>query len=350
MKKALVVSALVVALGVAAWTVLSLGLIRPPAAGPTPPAAAPTIPTGPPCTPEAPCRIRILFGATRRGLEAIRASNIDLRRGCAHGVGCLLPDVAKADTEELARAFEVSGVSQTSQGKRSIELTYDVLPMPIDDEEAAPIEDAHPEFPASKMTYSIKDRLPSVKRLHDAAKAQPAYNAVVVFGRTSIVGCYMNSLSGSGYVVLPACTTDGFWADKDARLKHVLLFLHELGHVFGASHNDAAHLQPCTTAQACAWEQCTDKRCTPEELAYAPHAFCTLVGQWDVLDPDGRASGCLAHTDGEQGTGWIREYSHPGSCRSPGFERFQCGDARHDAASVMRAGASRVARARPPVS
>ena len=164
-------------------------------------------------------------------------------------------------------------------------------------------------------------------------------------------GCVANSVSRDGLVLMPGCVAADYLAGRGADRTEELLFLHEVGHVFGAWHNDFGNPQPCRMAAehrdaptACAWETCTDKApCPRSRLIDEPNAFCTLVGQYNFGSGD---TFCRAHRRGEQGAGWIREYSHPGACHTPGWGAWPCGDAGHDAVSAMKARASRVAAQR----
>src|SRR5262249_38098092 len=113
-----------------------------------------------------------------------------------------------------------------------------------------------------------------------------ANQVIVVFTglQNPLGGCVANSVQRGGLIGGPRCTI------SDSGRNEELLFLHELGHDFGAAHNDWANPQPCgdaaTGASNCAWETCLDGPCGRERLMDEPAAFCTLVGQYNYGSHD----------------------------------------------------------------
>jgi hypothetical protein len=293
------------------------------------------------CTAANPCRIHIRFGYTKRGFEGMwpltrgderaLAPCINTRRDVRR---CLLDRVAKENTAALRLAFQRSGLSGTAQHP-TVLLDYSVATKPSDAYFSANTDvDAGP-IPGGLFNRRLLDELNTTLPILTGRS-----QIVVVFsGLTGMLGgCVANSVSREGLVILPACLTNHYAAKPDWAQAEQLIFLHEVGHVFGAAHNDNGNPQPCIPGKgalsppACAWEQRLDPGPTDRAaLQLEPRAFCTLVGQYNY----GGDTFCRAHRGGENGGGWIREYSHPGKCRTPGWEAYDCGDAGHDAVSVM---------------
>ena len=287
------------------------------------------------CTAEAPCEVRIAFAATDFAARSMPEGR--LRR------------VAEDDLAALRLAFRRSGIEHVAIAAPT------VLERPIDagqmDRVDAPANWTDPVG----FNQRLLRWLPKAKGMRGPARRT---NIVVVFSGFRGPGgaCYANALAGGGYVVVPACMLDGYATDAEARMAQKVMLLHEIGHIFGAFHNDHGNPQPCREASrfgkeptSCAWEQCIGRVCDAEELFSAPDAFCTLAGQYNYdAGPEGR-SHCRAHTGGEEGSGWILEYSHPGKCRTPGYEAQDCGDAAHDSAGTIQRMAAKVARTRPRV-
>jgi hypothetical protein len=301
---------------------------KPPASG-----SAPQKTAAPPCATQSPCRLLIRFGYTTKGLNGLQPSSplthsavAGCRRTRRERQLCLLDRVAARNTASIRRAFRASGLSGTRQWP-TVVFDYSVDTAPSDSPGGTDID-------GNEMDgATFNNRL-----LSEIAKTKPdlaerAQIRVVFTGLGAVLGgCVANSAARDGVIVMPACLS-GYAADIED-----LLFLHEAGHTFGAAHNDNGAPQPCVATAgalgppACAWEQRLDPGPTdPASLRLEPRAFCTLVGQFNYW-----ADFCRAHKGGENGGGWIREYSHPGKCRTPGWEAYDCGDATHDAVSVMR--------------
>ncbi|MDQ0464184.1 hypothetical protein QO010_001965 [Caulobacter ginsengisoli] len=313
------------------------------------------------CTADAPCEIRILFAYTSQGAKVLQPS-LDFEReaiaSCAKTGRdpslCVLDRVANEDVAALRQAFLTSGVTQLTDGRPNIVFAPPVVMDRAIDEGAAMRLDTPANYGSpSAFNKQLLGWLPEARSLRGKARK---VNLVVVF--TGMRGpedaCYADSLQNNGYILMPACLVRGYVAVPRIAFDHQLLFLHEVGHLFGAFHNDNGNPQPCSVAAAsrrdprgCAWEQCLARQCSTEQLAEAPDAFCTLVGQYNYNGGPTGERFCRAHRAGEQGLGWIREYSHPGKCRLRGYEAYDCGDASHDAVGVMRARAWSVSRARP---
>lgn len=316
------------------------------------------------CTAEAPCRVRILFQYTQAGLAQLQPRTVNERarlKACYAEHGdygfCMINQIAKDDTAALEQAFLRSGVTEVTDGRPNIVFEAPAVPLTPSNgvDWADPMRlDAYGAY-ADPAEFNVRllDALPKNRLMKRYAKD---YTLVVVF--TGLVdqvdkGCLYNSVSRWGYVVLPGCVTAGYLLHPRLALEEQLLFLHEAGHIFGAAHNDNGLPQPCAQAArsgfsptACAYEACLDKACDKAGLELEPRAFCTLVGQFNY---GGQDSFCRAHRGGEMGSGWVREYSHDGSCRTPGFEGRRCGDAAHDAATAMRARVWRVTHTAPGV-
>jgi hypothetical protein len=294
------------------------------------------------CTPAQPCEIRIAFAATDSAA-----------RGMPEG---LLDRVARDDVAALRAAFQRSGVTVIEAGEPDIVFVPPVVvERPIDSGQIDRFD-----MPASwsdpvGFNEAMLRWLPGARHLR--ATARRVNLAVVFTGMRGPDGaCYANAVAGSGYLVIPGCLLDGYAGDAHIAWNHRIMFLHEAGHIFGAFHNDNGDPQPCRdaarsgkAANSCAWEQCLGRACSADQLQFARDAFCTLVGQYNYnRGPDGE-SFCRAHRGGENGSGWILEYSHPGKCRTPGYEAFDCGDAGHDQVAVMRRQAPVVAGQHPRV-
>jgi len=337
-KSLLTVMAVLLVFAAGAWFAWSSGLI--------PDVLSPT--RTEPCSIEDPCRIRIAFAFTEEGRRAMTPATPEelalvapcVRSGADPAL-CLLRRVAQDDVAALTTAFRRSGLIEERDGRASLSFEAQVVEEAIDGGPQMRIDirsnhGAPPEFNRSLMNW-----LPDSRGLRRQA---PEANIAIVFSglRGPAGECFANSLASRGYVTSPACLLRGYHR-KPVAAAHRIMALHEVGHLFGAFHNDFGDPQPCRDAArsghsttACAWEQCKGRTCTREELMFAKDAFCTLVGQYNYnRGPTGR-SFCRAHEGGEDGTGWIYEYSHPGKCRTPGFEAFDCGDATHDAVSAMR--------------
>jgi hypothetical protein len=292
------------------------------------------------CTPADPCEIRFAFAYTQSATR-------DLPPG-------LLIRVAREDLKAFRKALRISGVLQGRPGQPNIQIVQPVvLDRAIDARQASRVDQPAGWRDPVGFNQRMLQWLPTTKALEPTARK---VNVVVIL--TGLRGangdCYANAASGDGYIVIPACLLDGYATDPKVVLGHHIMFLHEAGHIFGAFHNDAGDPQPCREATrsgkdptSCAWEQCTGRTCTAEELRFAPDAFCTLVGQYNYKRAPG---GCRAHTGGYQASGWIMEFSHPGKCNSPGYEAYDCGDANHDAVSAIRRAAPRVAAKGPSIN
>lgn len=337
MKRVLLVAGALAALAAVAWVGLvvmaNMGIafsIRGPA------------PRNGDCTAASPCEIRIAFAATDSAARQMPAG--------------LLKRVAREDLKALRRAFRISGVLDGRPGAPNIRIVQPiVVDEPIDAFQSDRIDMPAAWSDPAGFNARMLRWLPGARRLKATARK---VNIVVVF--TGMLGpngeCRANAVAGGGYLVIPGCLLNGY-DDPKVALNHRIMFLHEAGHLFGAFHNDNGNPQPCRDAAksgkdaaSCAWEQCTGPSCSPQSLRFATDAFCTLVGQYNFDQGPNGKSYCRAHTGGYQGSGWIMEYSHPGKCRSPGYEAFDCGDANHDQVSAIRRTAPRVAAQRPKVS
>jgi hypothetical protein len=308
------------------------------------------------CTAAQPCTIRVMFYYTQEGLAALqprtRAEQAPLKT-CYDRVGnygiCLLGRVARDNVAALRDAFLRSGITEVTAGRPNIVFAPAALPaegaLGVDLRGMQRIDVPSGWFNAPQFNVRLLNALPKAPLMRQAR----SMNLVVVFtGLKSPDGdCIANSVHRDGLILLPGCLTNGYLASPERAFGQQLLFLHEAGHAFGAFHNDTAAPQPCKDAakagfdpRSCAWETCTDRRCTPVQMAMTPNGFCTLTGQFNYGYND---TFCRAHRKGEMGSGWIREWSHPGKCRTRGWERWDCGDARHDAVSVMKGRVWRVA-------
>ena len=303
----------------------------------------------PDCTAERPCRLTVAFAYTREGAAAMRPQHALERKGletCLAAGGdpsyCLLSKVAQEDVAALREAFRRSGLLTDAAGRRFVEIAPAMVVVePIDGGSEMRIDIRSNHGAPAEFNRSLMAWLPDARRLRSLAKDA---DVVVVFsGMRGPEGeCYADSLASRGYAILPGCTLRGYAAPQ-VTWEHRLMALHEIGHLFGAFHNDAGWPQPCRDAArsghdptACAWEQCKGRVCSQQELRYARDAFCTLAGQYNFNAGPTGDSYCRAHTGGENGRGWILEYSHPGKCRTPGFEAYDCGDAGHNAVATMR--------------
>lgn len=297
-------------------------------------------PSTSPCTPKQPCEIRLLFTATDMASRSMPKG--------------LLARVARDDVEALREAFIRSGVTQIQDARPSIVFAEPIiLDRPVDAGRINRVDMPSGWGDPVGFNQRMLRWLPGAERLKGPARQ---VNIVVVFSGLHGRGgeCWANALAGNGYLTIPGCLLNGYDRDPTIALNHKIMFLHEAGHLFGAFHNDNGDPQPCRNAArsgmaatSCAWEQCTGRSCNAEELRFATDAFCTLVGQYNFNRGPNGQSYCRAHRGGEAGSGWILEYSHPGKCRTPGFEAFECGDAAHDQVSAMKRRARAVARQRP---
>lgn len=341
-----------------------------PAPPPPPAVAAPT------CTVAAPCRINVLFAYTSAGLEQLRLAADGQRdqlarvlpdparamarlrtcfaSGRHHGV-CLLNEIKVANVRALANAFQVSGITDIAGTHASIVFagtTWTGQPIDTGDSVRQDAVEAYGSWPSFNScmlawlggTDQARDwnRNPIQCRRQDRSAWMQAtgrsQQIVVVFTGAHYArgGCGPESAANAGIIVTAACQAVAYDDEEN-------MVLHEVGHVFGAWHNDNAgeHGQRCTqNDRGCAWEACLRRSttCTPDNLVFAQDAFCTLVGQSNYLsDFNNHYSHCAAHRGGENGSGWIREYSHPGLCHLAGFTHETCGDDdRHNAVAEMR--------------
>jgi hypothetical protein len=302
------------------------------------------------CTLDAPCRFRVMFAYTAAGLAQLEAPARDRAalRPCFQRYGdwgyCLARRMARENVEALSRAFEASGITQVSGSRRSIaflpgEVTATASPG-LDAGEDMRLDNGSSYGLGAAFNGQMLDWLEGQGQITRWGRE---HQFIVVFTglQGPLGGCAANSVSRDGLVLIPGCVAWNYLEGTGADRTEELLFLHEIGHGFGAWHNDYGNPQPCRMAQqsgfaadACAWETCTDgAACARSRLIDEPKAFCTLVGQYNLGSGD---TFCRAHHGGLQGSGWIEEYSHPGPCRTPGWERFACGDAGHDAVRQMR--------------
>ncbi len=307
------------------------------------------------CAADRPCRIRILYAYTAAGLAELEPRTAGEKAALApchartgdYGV-CVLERIAADDTASLDAAFRRSGITRLEGGRPDIVFETIALPAHavagLDVAGAADgpsMDQPSNYFPAPEFNRRMLGWLPATRLFrHEGRDAA----LVVVFTglRDPSRACIYNSVQLSGIIVLPGCMAGGYTGDAALRLREQILFLHEAGHAFGAGHNELGLPQPCKPGptRACAWEACVGRVCSPDDLVEAPDAFCTLTGQYNYGYAD---RFCRAHRRGEQGSGWILEWSHPGPCRTPGLETEACGDAGHDAVSVMRSRAWAVA-------
>lgn len=310
------------------------------------------------CTPETPCRVRVLIAYTMEGLAQLeRAASVRLPqdraarlRTCTEQVGnrthCFLAQVATADQAALTEAFRISGITDNDRdgAHRSIVFDFDLIPVgaSIDARESMRIDRDNNYVGAASFNACLLKRLGARSNAPDTCNPTDrssathwarGYQIVVVFtGLRSPNGCIYNSIENDGVILIPACMTRGYFNRPVPQAQ--LMLLHEIGHTFGAAHNDNARPQPCGTplrglsATGCAWEQCLRPRC---DLRTTTDAFCTLVSQYNTTD-----TFCRVYRRGEGGTGWIREYSHPDNCATEGYRDYPCGDARHNARDAMR--------------
>lgn len=328
------------------------------------------------CTPDNPCTIRVAFRYTEAAFaEIARAKTVPAAaQACItkrkdQGF-CLFSAAIDEDTAEITAAFERSGITQTKGKKKSIVFLADKPSSPpgID---AGVAENQRADRPSAWRggPGAFNSRTAGLLVADDAIKtfnSASDINLFVLFTgfRDTKGGCPMNSVQTNGFIVLPACMIAEAAASPRHAMLQKLLFLHEAGHAFGAGHDDYADpgYEPCV-GQAQVWV--TDPKTKRSTLATkqfdrrpacayrypsnaaanARQAFCTIMGYYN---PSGKY--CAAHTAGLMGTGWILEYAHTSpsvKCATPGYEKFNCGDATHDNAKVMAANAKDVARLRP---
>lgn len=327
------------------------------------------------CTIEKPCTVRIAFRYTEAALADIkRVQTIPASaQGCVakhkdQGY-CLFDDAVENDINEIAAAFERSGITQTKGKKKSIVFLAD-KPRPgpgIDGGVAANLRADRPTAwrgSAGAFNNNIVVSLGSNAAIK-TFNASSDINIFVLFTgfRDAKDACGMNSVQTNGFIVLPACMIAESVLSERHKVLQKLLFLHEAGHSFGGGHDDNADpgFQPCVgPAQAWVTDPATRRstlvtkqfdrrpgcayRYPPNAPANSTRGFCTILG---YNNPSGKH--CAAHTAGLAGTGWILEYSHtqPRKCATPPYQAIDCGDANHDNAKVMSANAPDVARLGP---
>lgn len=357
------------------------------------PAAAPTA-----CGPEYAHCIRILFTYTQRGLaqlaragegrspelqpciDRVRRANRERAISAIRGY-CMAELMARRNAASLQQAFRVSGVSP------AVGVIGVVNPI----ERAAAVDAGETDRVDDGQGYANLSHFNSVLihwltgtsnadrtidfRGRGSARIREwggQYQIIVVFSGLVRAGgpCPVEAVASPRYAVLTVagCSAGaGGPRAMPTAVKQELMFLHEVGHVFGADHDDNADcteedsrgycrqphtrdLQPChPNSRTCAWQACVVRTrqglrqtaCQPAQLATTRDAFCTLVGQWNVSQRH-----CISHRQGWRGTGWIREFSHPGRCNTEGYEQIDCGDQRHNATAAINANVATIASAR----
>lgn len=356
------------------------------------PAATPT------CGSEYARCIRILFTYTRRGLAQLAHAGegrraellpcIDRARRDRPSLGiapitgyCMAELMARRDAASLRQAFRVSGVAP------DVGVIGVVNPInraaAVDEGEDNPVDDGRGYASLSHFNDVLLNWLTGTSNRDETIDFRGRgssrirewgshYQIIVVFSGLVRAGgpCPAEAVASPRYGVLTVAgcsAAAGGPRTMPTGVKQEIMFLHEVGHVFGADHDDNADcteedspgycrqphtrdLQPCApNSHACAWEVCVTRTpqglrqvaCERAQLAATRDAFCTLVGQWNVSQRH-----CISHRQGWRGTGWIREFSHPGPCNTEGYTAIQCGDERHNATAAINANVTTIANAR----